>query len=83
MASTIQEKDIKRLQEAGYLAKKIGHRLPPAGQIIPTPKSHARVVFLPHFVRGLGFPSTHSFAVLCIITRLTFMICLPILSLTS
>lgn len=31
MASTIQEKDIKRLREAGYLAKKIGHRLPPAG----------------------------------------------------
>ena len=41
---------------AGYLAKRIGHRLPTMGQIIPTPEPHERVVFLPHFVRGLGFP---------------------------
>ena len=56
MASTVQEKDIKKLWEAGYLAKKISHRLPMAGQIVPTPEPHERVVFLPHFVRGLGFP---------------------------
>ena len=56
MASTVREKDIKKLREAGYLAKKIGHRLPPAGQVVPTPEPHERVVFLPHFVRGLGFP---------------------------
>ena len=56
MASTVQEKDIKKLQEAGYLAKKISHRLPTVGQIMPTPEPHERVVFLPHFVRGLGFP---------------------------
>ena len=56
MASTVQEKDIKKLREAGYLAQKIGHRLPPAGQVVPTPESHERVVFLPHFLSGLGFP---------------------------
>ena len=56
MASTIREKDIKKLRKARYLAKKIGHRLPTAGQIVPTPEPHERVVFLPHFVRGLGFP---------------------------
>ena len=56
MASTVQEKDIKKLREAGYLAKKIGHRLPTAGQMVPTLEPHERVVFLPHFVRGLGFP---------------------------
>ena len=56
MASSVQEKDIKKLREAGYLAQKIGHRLPAAGRIVPTPESHERVVFLPHFVRGLGFP---------------------------
>ena len=61
MASTVREKDIKRLREAGYLAKKIGHRLPPAGQVVPTPEPHERVVFLPHFVRGLRFP-LHPFA---------------------
>ena len=56
MASTVREKDIKKLREAGYLAKKIGHRLPLAGWVVPTPEPHERVVFLPHFVRGLGFP---------------------------
>ena len=55
MASTIQEKDIKKLREAGYLAKKIGHRLPTVGHIVPTPEPHERVVFLPHFVRRIGF----------------------------
>ena len=40
MASSIKEKDIKKLQEAGYLAKKIAHRLPTAGQIVPTPEPH-------------------------------------------
>ena len=60
MASTIREKDIKKLREAGYLAKKIGHRLPPAGQVVPTPEPHERVLFLPHFVCGLGF-SLHPF----------------------
>ena len=56
MASTVQEKHIKKLREAGYLDKKIGRRLPTAGQIVPTPKPQERVVFLPHFFRGLGFP---------------------------
>ena len=52
MASTIREKDIKKLREAGYLAKKIIHCLPTAGQIVPTPEPHERVVFLPHFSAG-------------------------------
>ena len=56
MASTVREKDIKKLREVGYLAKKIGHCLPTVGQVVPTPEPHERVVFLPHFVRGLGFP---------------------------
>ena len=34
----------------------IAHRLPDEGKIIPTPEPHERVVFLAHFVRGLGFP---------------------------
>ena len=56
MASFIRKKDIKALREAGYLAKEIAHRLPVKGQIVPTPEPHERVVFLTHFVRGLGFP---------------------------
>ena len=41
---------------ARYLAADIAHRLPDAGQIVPTPEPHERVFFLTHFVRGLGFP---------------------------
>ena len=39
-----------------YLAKEIAHRLPAKGQIVPSPKPTERMVFIPHFVRGLGFP---------------------------
>ena len=56
MASSITEEDIMKLRAPGYLAVDIVHRLPGAGQIIPTPGPHKRVVFLAHFVRGLGFP---------------------------
>ena len=56
MVSSVMEENIKKLREAGYLAADIAHRLPNAGQIIPTPEPHERVVFLTHFVRGLGFP---------------------------
>ena len=56
MVSSVTEEDITKLREAGYLAANIVHRLPNAGQIVPTPEPHERVVFLTHFVRGLGFP---------------------------
>ena len=56
MASTVKEKDITQLREAGYLSREIAHRLPTKGQIVPTPEPHERVMFIPHFVRGLGFP---------------------------
>ena len=56
MASSVREKDITRLREAGYLAKEIAHRVPAKGQIVPMPKPNERVVFIPHFLHGLGFP---------------------------
>ena len=56
MVSSITEENITKLRGAGYLAADIAHRLPDVGQIIPTPEPHERVVFLTHFVRGLGFP---------------------------
>ena len=56
MASSIKEKDIKKLREAGYLAKEIAHRLPSKKHIVHTPKPNERVVFIPHFLHGLGFP---------------------------
>ena len=62
MTVSIKEKDIKKLREAGYLAKEIAHRLPAKGQIVPTPEPQERVVFVSHFVRVLGFPSTRSSA---------------------
>ena len=56
MVSSVMEENIKKLREAGYLSADITHRLPNAGQIVPTPEPHERVVFLTHFVSGLGFP---------------------------
>ena len=68
MASSVREKEITRLREAGYLAKEIAHQLPAKGQIVPTPDPNERVVFIPHFVRGLGFPLHPFVADLCSIT---------------
>ena len=56
MASSITEGHIKKLRSAGYLSSDIAHRLPDEGQPIPTPRPHERVVFLTHFLRGMGFP---------------------------
>ena len=56
MASSVTEGQIKKLRKAGYLSYDIAHRLPDEGQLIPTPRPHERVVFLTHFLRGLGFP---------------------------
>ena len=55
MASSVTEEDIAKLRAARYLTPKILHRLPPQGQVIPTPKSGERVVFVSHFLHGLGF----------------------------
>ena len=56
MASSVKEKNIMELREAGYLDKEIAHCLPEKGEIIPTPDPHERVEFLTHCVRWLGFP---------------------------
>ena len=56
MVSSVTEGDVKKLRRAGYLHDDIAHRLPDEGQLIPTPKPHDRVVFLTHFLHGLGFP---------------------------
>ena len=55
MASSVTEKNIQDLQEARYLTAEIKHRLPTPGQVIPTTEPGERVVFIPHFLRGLGF----------------------------
>ena len=56
MVSSATEGDIKKLRRAGYLHDDIAHRLPDGGQLIPTPEPHERMVFLTHFLRGLGVP---------------------------
>ena len=50
MASSIQEEDIMKLREVGYLTADIQHRLPSLGQVIPTPEPNESVVFVPHFL---------------------------------
>lgn len=54
-ASSVTEEDITKLREARYLTAEILHRLPPQRQVIPTPRPNERAVFIPHFLRGLGF----------------------------
>ena len=54
MASSVTE-DIKKLREARYLTTVILHRLPTQGQVIPTLEPNKSVVFISHFLRGLGF----------------------------
>ena len=49
-----------KLREARYLTAEILHRLLAQGQVIPTPRPNERVVFIPHFLWGLGF-SLHPF----------------------
>ena len=72
MVSSVTEVNITKLREAGYLATDIADRLPDAGQIIPTPEPHERVVFLTHFVCGLGFPLHPFFRGLMLYYRLDF-----------
>ena len=38
------------------MAADIAHQLPDDGQVIPTLLPHERVVFVAHFICGLGFP---------------------------
>ena len=56
MVFSVMEGHIKTLRKVGYLSNDIAYRLPEEGQLIPTSRPHERVVFLPHFLRGLGFP---------------------------
>ena len=57
MPSSITEEDVLKLREARFLTDEISHRLPAQGQVIPTPKPGESVVFMSHFLRGLGFPT--------------------------
>ena len=54
MPSSITEEDIKKLREARYLTAEISHRLPARGQVVPTPEPNESVMFVSHFLRGLG-----------------------------
>ena len=54
MPSSVTEEDIKKLREARYLTAEVSHRLPARGQFVPTPEPNENVVFVSHFLRGLG-----------------------------
>ena len=54
MASSVTEEDIVKLREAGYLTVDVKHMLPSPGQVIPTPEPNESVIFVSHFLRGLG-----------------------------
>ena len=54
MASSVTEEDIVKLGEAKYLTDEVKHMLPAPGQIIPNHEPNESVVFVSHFLRGLG-----------------------------
>ena len=54
MPSSVTEEDIKKLREARYLTTEVSHRLPARGQVVPTPEPNENIVFVSHFLRGLG-----------------------------
>ena len=56
MPSSVTEEDVLKLREAKFLTAKIPHRLPAQRQAIPSPQPGESVVFVSHFLRGLGFP---------------------------
>src|SRR3954467_11896338 len=56
MPSSVTEEDVLKLREAKFLTGEISHRLPVQGQVIPSPQPGESVVFMFHFLRGLGFP---------------------------
>ena len=53
--SSVTEEDIRKLREARYLTAEVSYRLSARGQVVPTPKPNEDVVFISHFLRGLGF----------------------------
>ena len=54
MPSSVTEEDIKKLREARYLTAEVSHWLPARGQVVPTPEPNKSVMFVSHFLRGLG-----------------------------
>ena len=54
MPSSVTEEDIRKLREARYLTAEVSHRLPARGQVVPTPEANENIVFISHFLRGLG-----------------------------
>ena len=50
VASSVTEEDLAKLRAAKYLTAEIPHRLSAQGQVIPTPRSGERVVFISHFL---------------------------------
>ena len=56
MPSSVTEEDVLKLREAKFSTTEIWHRFPAQRQAIPNPQPGESVVFMSHFLRGLGFP---------------------------
>jgi hypothetical protein len=59
-SSSVTEGTILELRSTGYIPREVRTRAPAPKQRIPTPEARERVIFVPHLIRGLGFP-LHSF----------------------
>ena len=56
MPSSVTEEDVLKLREAKFWTAEIPHMFLAQGQAIPSPRPGESVVFMSHFLRGLGFP---------------------------
>ena len=54
MPSSVMEEDIKKWRETRCLTAVVSHRMPARGQVVPTPEPNENVVFVSHFLQGLG-----------------------------
>lgn len=79
MASTVREKDMKKLREARYLAKKIDTIFHQRDRLSPLRSLMRESCSFPIFSVGSGFPSTHLSVESCITMGLIFMIFPPTL----
>jgi hypothetical protein len=55
-SSSVMEGTILELRSAGYIPTEVSTRVPDPHQRVPAPNPGERVVFVPHLIRGLGFP---------------------------
>ena len=59
--SVVAEAHIEWARKSRRIPSGVAHRIPPAGEISPSPRRGEFVIFLSHLQRGFGLPASHFF----------------------